>query len=440
MLVKKLNEIAWNVSEKEYRKDHALSYSSIAKYEREGFNALIGEQVKTSSLTYGSVVDCIVTDGMDCYNDRYIALSLKCSSAILSILIDIAKNSDTLNNDDIILQSVNKYHYCSNWKDTTRISKIKAFSDDFELIKQTIQQYPNKEIIHKSVYDDAIAAYNALLTSENTKDYFDKDTEDKEHYYQLKFKGFIDDVDYRCMADLILVYPKEKIIVPCDLKTTGHPELMFWESFHKWYYFYQAKLYWNLIRQNLDKDEYFKDFELKPYKFIVVNKTTLNPMVYEFKDLAIKEYTYNGITYRNVSTVGKELRFLFDKRKEEMNKKLLNEALDKINQGLAGIKTAISEEEKIVGKIDQKVLAKAIANTYKTNKPEYGADALYKNMQKMASSDKIKIILKWLDASNLDVIKEFRKLPIQEQSEQAASAVNDFKVEIIDILKNKFEA
>ncbi len=439
MLVKKLNEIAWNVSEKEYRKDHALSYSSIAKYEREGFNALIGEQIKTSSLTYGSVVDCIVTDGMDCYNDRYIALSLKCSPAVLSILIDIAKNNNTLD-DDVILEIINKHYYCTNWKDQTRINKIKSFSEDFELVKQTIQQYPNKEIINQSVYDDAMAAYNVLLTSENTKDYFDADTEDKEHYYQLKFKGTFDDVDYRCMADLIIVHPKEKTIIPCDLKTTGHPEVMFKESFHKWYYFYQAKLYWNLIRQNLDKDEYFKDFELKPYKFIVVNKTTLNPMVYEFSDVELKDYSYNGITYRNVCTVGKELRFLFDKRKEEMNKKLLNEALDKINQGLADVKIAIAEDNHSNGEIDQKVLAKAIANTYKTNKPEYGAEALYKNIKKMASSDKIKIILKWLDASNLDIIKEFRKLPIQEQSEQAASAINNSENEIIDILKKKFEA
>lgn len=42
----------------------------------------------------------------------------------------------------------------------------------------------------------------------------------------------------------------------------------------------QARLYWSIIRQNMDKDEYFKDFKLLDYDFIVVNKRTLTPLVW----------------------------------------------------------------------------------------------------------------------------------------------------------------
>ena len=42
----------------------------------------------------------------------------------------------------------------------------------------------------------------------------------------------------------------------------------------------QARLYWAIIRQNMDKDEYFKDFKLLDYDFIVVNKRTLTPLVW----------------------------------------------------------------------------------------------------------------------------------------------------------------
>lgn len=42
----------------------------------------------------------------------------------------------------------------------------------------------------------------------------------------------------------------------------------------------QARLYWAIIRQNMDKDEYFKDFKLLDYDFIVVNRRTLTPLVW----------------------------------------------------------------------------------------------------------------------------------------------------------------
>ena len=37
---KSLKDLSWQVSEEEYRADPALSYSTLAKYEREGFNNL----------------------------------------------------------------------------------------------------------------------------------------------------------------------------------------------------------------------------------------------------------------------------------------------------------------------------------------------------------------------------------------------------------------
>lgn len=84
------------------------------------------------------------------------------------------------------------------------------------------------------------------------------------------------------MADLIVVDHKNKIVYPCDLKTSSHKEYDFYKSFIDWSYHIQARLYWRIIRATMDKDEYFKDFELADYRFIVANKTTLNPLVWEF--------------------------------------------------------------------------------------------------------------------------------------------------------------
>lgn len=43
----------------------------------------------------------------------------------------------------------------------------------------------------------------------------------------------------------------------------------------------QAKLYYRTIRANMDRDEYFKDFKLANYRFIVCNGENLDPLVWE---------------------------------------------------------------------------------------------------------------------------------------------------------------
>lgn len=445
--MKKLSDIAWNVTEPEYRKDKALSYSTLSKYEREGFEALFGPSVKTSSLTYGSVVDTMVTDGMDAYKDKYIALPLHSSPSIQLILNKLAKNitSQTLYDvdKDTIVQYAKTFHYGDNWKTDTIYRKLvnNETDKDYQLIQQALSVNPCKEIITTSVYDDAIAAVTALKTSPNTKWYFAPDSQYVEHYYQLKFKGTLNQVDYRCMADLIIVLPDTKQIIPCDLKTTGHPEIMFWDSFHKWYYFYQAKLYWNLIRQTLDNDSYFKDFNLLPYKFIVVNKTTLNPMVYTYDETELTDYTYNGITFRNPLIVGQELRTLLNKKEEEMNKTVILNALDKVMQGVYDIKTALADvkEQPEQFQINLTDLAKSVAFSYKTTKYDLGAHKLLLNIKEMANSDKCKILLKWLDGiTNQEDIKKFRTQPLQTQQQQLIEAIKSNESVIENILALKY--
>ena len=73
------------------------------------------------------------------------------------------------------------------------------------------------------------------------------------------------------MADLIVVDHKNKIIYPCDLKTSSHKEYDFYLSYIQWKYYEQSKLYYRTIRANMDRDEYFKDFKLANYRFIVCN-------------------------------------------------------------------------------------------------------------------------------------------------------------------------
>lgn len=78
----------------------------------------------------------------------------------------------------------------------------------------------------------------------------------------------------------------------------------------------QSRLYWRVLRDNLDRDPYFKDFELLDYRFIVVNRETLTPLVWEFPLTKVYGVLVDkeGNEYRDPFVIGKELRHYLDDR------------------------------------------------------------------------------------------------------------------------------
>ena len=76
----------------------------------------------------------------------------------------------------------------------------------------------------------------------------------------------------------------------------------------------QARLYAAILKANLEKDPYFKDFTIKNYRFIVVNKESLTPLVWEFPlTFAVGDLVNeDGEVFRHPFTIGKELRGYLD--------------------------------------------------------------------------------------------------------------------------------
>ena len=52
--MKEISDISWLVPEDVYRKDPALSYSTLARFNREGFNNIdnLFEKIESPSLTF----------------------------------------------------------------------------------------------------------------------------------------------------------------------------------------------------------------------------------------------------------------------------------------------------------------------------------------------------------------------------------------------------
>ena len=318
---KSLANISWQVPEEIYRQDPALSYSTLARYEREGFEHLntLFERVESPSLLFGSCVDTLITDGEKAFADQYYISDMpKMSPTAEPIVKEIYStfhNAYTNINDipdDSLMPILSQAGYKGNTNWGTK-AKCDAIRKDGAQYYQTMFMAGNKTIVSQDMYNKVFACVRALKDSPATKKFFaDNDPfSDIERCYQLKFKGNLNGIDYRCMADLIVINHKDKWIMPCDLKTSSHREYDFPKSFVQWMYMIQARLYWRLIRQTLDKDDYFKDFKLLDYRFIVVNNIDNPiPLVWEFgqtQDLGT--ITIGNREFRDPEVIGAELTY-----------------------------------------------------------------------------------------------------------------------------------
>jgi hypothetical protein len=244
--VTSLYDISWQCSEEEYRADPAYSYSTIARFNREGFENLnrLFDKIDTPSLTFGSIVDTLLTGTKEEFDNKFEITQLP---DISDSLVQITKalfnlyhedyRSLELIPDDIISTVGEKNGYYANPKYAQyRVKKIREECDDYYNLLFLCM---NKTLISTEDYQSALECVDRLRNCEATKKYFESNNpfdESIQRFYQLKFKGDYDGISLRCMADLIIVNHKEKTIIPCDLKTTSSPEWVFYKSFYKWGY------------------------------------------------------------------------------------------------------------------------------------------------------------------------------------------------------------
>lgn len=318
---KSMFDISWKVTESEYRADPAYSYSTISRFMREGFDRLpnLYDKIESPSLLFGSIVDSLITGGEDEFNERFeVAEMPKLSDSLEQVArLLFSRFGDvslTLSEipDEEISKAGEECNYYANPK--YKIHRIKTIRENCQDYYNLLALSKDKTLINGDQYRDAVECVRALKTSPATSFYFAEDTKDIQRFYQLKFKAAFDGIDVRCMSDLLIVVPKDKIVIPCDLKTSYKSEINFYKSFIEWNYFVQAQLYWWIIRQNMDNDEYFKDFKLLDYRFIVVSNSTRKPLVWEYADTQriTDEIRYgrNGeIVCRNWRGVVKELDY-----------------------------------------------------------------------------------------------------------------------------------
>ena len=206
---KELNQISWLVDESEYRADPALSYSTLARYEREGFDKLdnLFDSISTPALTQGSMVDASITGGEEEFNDRFYVADFPSLGEKEQQIADLLFEShhktcagfSAISKNDIIA-AANQVVYYKNYSDPVRVKKLTEACSQYYNLKYLAG---DKEIVSANTYAKVMAMVNALKESPATANYFmpDEPFSNTKRYYQLKFKATLDGIDYRCMAD-----------------------------------------------------------------------------------------------------------------------------------------------------------------------------------------------------------------------------------------------
>lgn len=300
---KSLKTISLDISEEEYRALPAYSYSKLSRFRREGFDKLahLDDKLDTPSLRWGSALDTLLTDGEEEFDRRFIVACFPdIPDSQINVIKTIFRNTEgkpwkELKTDDFFC-AIDECKFQPNWRPETRI----------KVLKENGEQYYNlmilasgKTILTSEEYNDVVACVDLLKTSDATKWYFQDDNpfdDSIERLYQLKFTGEHEGIELKAMMDLAVVDHKNKIIYPCDLKSSSKSEWNFYKSFIEYNYFIQANLYSYLLQKTIEKDEYFKDFKIADYRFIVICNRTRVPLVWEWPhtktvlDLTVGDY------------------------------------------------------------------------------------------------------------------------------------------------------
>lgn len=316
LMRKSIRDISWLVSEETYRASSALSYSILSRFDREGFRKIgsLFDRIESPALRFGSAVDTRLTDTIEAFNNRFIVCEYP---SISEAQIVIAKglfnsfgeqyrNIELIPDEDILSFTAT---YQPAWGNEAKLKHIRTKCGDYYNL---LALSAEKEILSQRDFEDTIACVDELKTNPYTKGFFKINPFDTrfEKVFQLKFKSKYQDIDVKCMFDEIVADHQEKIIYPIDLKTTGHPEEEFQQSFITWRYYIQAQLYTYILSQVIKNDWYFKDFKIAHYSFIVINRFTLAPLVWRYrKNFSEISFIHEGKEYRNWRSLAVELNY-----------------------------------------------------------------------------------------------------------------------------------
>lgn len=265
---------------KRYHASKCIGHSKIVNFETYGPTALRDDFTLnvTDAMEFGSLVDTLLTRNSEFTNIYYIpSTDIKTTPSeipFIEYFITNKINPYSLTDDELLeVMNCCKIYTIFTKNVDARIEKAKKL---FPLISERLKNI-NKKIITKEQFQEALNCIETLKTSDITKHIF---SDPKKVLFQVELESSSQQL--HCLFDIIYIDFEHKTIHPIDLKCTSYPERDFINnSFYKFKYYRQAELYTQLLKAHLDYN-ITEDWSIAPFKFLVICKNTLSPMIYEF--------------------------------------------------------------------------------------------------------------------------------------------------------------
>lgn len=286
--MKSIKELSLPISEPEYRKLGGFSYSLLSKFQREGSPKVLitPSHDESDALRFGSLVDCLMTEP-ETLGERFLIKTFKAPPpSIISMMLYIYKECPNAKSfafvpDELKLKALDLFEYGTSWLKATRLDRLNKQSIYYTFL----QEGEGKIVMTQEDLETANQCVNILKTHPFTSKYMgdgDPFEENIERLNQLKFSSSYKGQLIRCMFDRMIVDHNKKTIQPIDLKTTGKDEEKFCQSVLDWNYYIQANMYSQILLDVISTDEYFRDFSILPFKFIVINRVNKTPVTWTY--------------------------------------------------------------------------------------------------------------------------------------------------------------
>ena len=317
--MKKFDELSEHITEDEYRNNGRFHYSDIAGYLRNGFSGLTKKDKEDSdSIMFGSLVDCLVTQGRDEFDKRYTPSIVSDLSdnqkSVTKALVELGYESFDEVNGSVVIDLLDEMDLYRKFRPETRILKILGECGDYF---KFLVDSKGKIVVSQDMYNDALDLADILVGSKNTSTFFDSGLNDGlDRYFQLKFNGTYNNIPITCMVDETIVDHENRKVWLVDLKTTSSGyEYEFPKSFVKWRYDIQCRMYSYIVRQVMDSDSFYKDYELCGFIFVYASRTNKTPLIWTFDNIADRDPIEIGnMSLSDFTEPLKEIRDIVEKK------------------------------------------------------------------------------------------------------------------------------
>lgn len=272
------------ITREEFSQAQAVSFSRLAALANspQAYRSGLEEEKSSSGLTFGSLVDSLLTQPEKLNNDFYVMTAKKPESEMMLRFAEKFAESG----DIVLAYNLSGYKISIDALKTKFDKEGKAYYDALKASK-------GKEVISFDMMTNANKVVSMLKNNPFTKKYFEP-SEDVEILYQVpilwEFEGrFLPDenisakIPSKILLDIIRIDHKARTIEPIDIKTGAEG---FMKAYWKYRLYLQGSLYYygvnNAVIQSENKSQYYRVLNTK---FIYSDSDgVFPPVIYRMTD------------------------------------------------------------------------------------------------------------------------------------------------------------